>query len=125
MLKFPSILLILLVAFSCIKKQRIVNRLEGSWHIEKRLNKDGSYTPLDITMEFSGGKADGSTFLPVQTTNGTQSTSGQYLITKKGDQMYLQTDTTLFQIDTCLIEDFDSKSMVFRNYYGVFFMYKQ
>lgn len=124
-MRFFLVIAMLISITSCIKKQRIVNRLEGTWKHEKLLIQDGTYIPLNTYFKFSGGKADGKTFLPLTVTSDTAITDGSYLVSKKGDVLYLKFDNTKPDIDTCFIEDMDKKMLIYRNFDGINFVYKQ
>lgn len=107
---------------SCVKKQIVVNRLEGTWTHSKTLFQNGSYEYYTSkSVIFSGGKADGSTYLDLVYTDTTQ-TNGKYLVDKRGDYIYLMPDTNFpGHVDTLVIEDMDKNSLIVRSPNGIRF----
>ena len=115
----PFCLLILVSA--CVKKQIVTNRLEGTWKYTKYLHQDGSYTYFtDYTFSFEGGKADGKTFLPMETEVNGVETTGKYLVNKKGSDIILIYDVYHPPIgDTIVLEDMEKNSLIAHDLGGV------
>lgn len=111
---------------SCMKKQVVVNRLEGEWRYVKFLQADGSYLYFsDITYDFDDGKADGKTFLELEIDSAGIESVGKYLVNKKASQIYFVYNNGLPEkSDTVTIEDMDKKSLVVRDKSGVRFFEK-
>ena len=112
---FPVFLFLLLNA--CLHKKVVVNRLEGEWNLEKQLNPDGSYIYYsDVHLTFSGGKADGKTYLDCSMDSIGIVSQGNYLVSKNGSQLFVNYNlNNVNQRDTFNIEDMDKKSLVVRN----------
>lgn len=116
-MKLLSSLLLITVLCACVHKRIVVNRLEGKWTLEKQLNPNGSYTGFsDVTIVFSGGKADGKTYLPCETDSSGLVTQGTYLVSKRGTELYLRYDSNdPTRKDDFIIEDMDKESLIVRN----------
>jgi hypothetical protein len=99
--------------------------LEGAWSYTQLLKSDGSYEYFSETYSFGSGDADGKTYLPFHVQSA-DSLEGSYLVSKKGDKIYLIYDnTTPLIADTCNIEDMDAKMLVIRSPKGVMYLEKQ
>lgn len=107
----------------CVKKQIVVNRLEGSWSHIKTLYKDGSYEYFsNRTLTFKGGKADGKNYLEMTYSDDGVETTGKYSTDKHGQMLYIMPDCNIPQtIDTLTIEDMDKNSLVARSLSGIRF----
>lgn len=114
---------LLILVSSCVKKQIVTNRLDGTWKYTKYLHQDGSYTYFsDCSISFEGGKADGKTYLPMEVeTNGVE-TVGKYCVDKKGEQIFLIYDVYHPTVgDTIVIEDMDKNSLIAHDLGGIRF----
>lgn len=117
-------LILLLISFSgCVKKQIVVNRLEGSWSHTKTLLKDGSYEYFsNRTLTFCKGDADGKTYLDMVYKENSIETSGKYLVDKRAQMIYIMPDVNFPNaIDTLTIEDMDKNSLIARSVSGIRF----
>lgn len=116
-MRFFASLLIIVFLSACVHKRIVVNRLEGTWSLDKQLNVDGSYTYFsDVKITFSGGKADGKTYLPCETDSSGLVTQGDYLVSRNGSQLLINYDlNNVLRTDNFTIEDMDKKSLVVRN----------
>jgi len=116
-MKLLSSLLLIAILSACVNKRIVVNRLEGKWTLEKQLNPNGSYSYFsDVYIVFSGGKADGKTYLPCETDSSNLITQGNYLVSKSGTELYIRYDENdPTRKDDFIIEDMDKESLIVRN----------
>jgi len=116
-MRFFCATFLVLIFSSCLQKKIVVNRLEGNWDLEKQMNTNGSYTYFsNVQIQFSGGKADGKTYLDCSMDSLGIVTTGNYLVSKNGEELFINYDLNHPNVkDQFTIEDMDKNSLVVRN----------
>lgn len=120
---YCTLILLFASLSGCVKKQIVVNRLEGTWTYTKKLLKDGSYEYYsERTVTFCKGDADGKTFLDLVNKANNVETNGKYLVDKRAQKIYIMPDVNFPNaIDSLTIEDMDKNSLVARTVSGIQF----
>ncbi len=86
-------LIIVLFLVACNKEQKLVNRLEGKWKVDKILLPNGSFRSSDSVFTFTKGKVKTQSQLPVTISWNANSIISSYSIENKKDILEITVST--------------------------------